>query len=358
MKDPKKFLKSLAKISGNEYAKVASDGIEYADVTGFIDTGCYSLNALFSGSIYGGFPSNKITALAGESGVGKTFLALAVVKAFLEQNKNGVVVYFDTEAAVSTDMLESRGIDLERVLPIAVETIQDFRTQAVRLIDEYLSTPEEERIPMMFVLDSLGMMSTIKETDDISKGNDTRDMTRAQMIRGTFRVLTLKLGRANIPLILTNHTYTSVAAYGAPQEMAGGGGIKYAASVIAMITRKKDRDADKNIIGNILTVKLAKSRHTRENSKVHALLRYEDGLNRYYGLLDLALATGVVKKASRGYEFPNGSKPFEKDIVANPEKHFTEDVLQEIDKGCGKIFMYGSSYDFENLGQDEVTSDE
>lgn len=357
MTDPKKFLKSLAKISGNEYANVASEGIPYADVTSFIDTGSYSLNALFSGSIYGGFPSNKITALAGESGVGKTFLALAVVKSFLEQNKKGVVIYFDTEAAVSTDMLVSRGIDPERVLPMAVETIQEFRTQAVRMIDEYMEAKEEDRIPMMFVVDSLGMLSTTKESDDISKGNDTRDMTRAQMIRGTFRVLTLKLGRANIPLILTNHTYTVTGAYVPTQEMSGGGGVKYAASTIAMISRKKERDADKNVIGNILTVKLAKSRHTKENASVHALLRYEDGLNRYYGLLELAVALGIVSKATRGYEFPDGSKPFEKDIIENPQKYFTDDVLKQIDEGCKKIFMYGSSFDFESMG-DEEESDE
>lgn len=341
MANLKKYMTSIIKASGNEFAGIAADGISYADVTDWMDTGSLALNALFSGTVNGGFASNKITALAGESGVGKTYVALSVCKTFLEQNKDAIVVYFDTEAAVSKEMLVERGIDVMRFIPIAVETIQEFRTQAVRILDEHVKTPEDDRPKMLMVLDSLGMLSTGKERDDIEKGNDTRDMTRTQLIRGTFRVLTLKLGRANVPLILTNHVYTVTGAYVPTQEMSGGGGVKYAASTICYLSKKKERDADKNVIGVILKAKLVKGRQTKENSEVSVLLRYDSGLNRYYGLLEIALDLGLVKKAPKGYEFSDGTKAYEKDIIANPEKYFTPELLKSIDDGCGNLFKYG-----------------
>ena len=179
----------------NEYAGVIADGTS-ADVSGWSDTGSMALNALLSGTIHGGFPDNKVTALAGEPSTGKTWYALQAVKSFLDQNKEGGVFIFESESAISRAMLEERGIDVSRTYLIPVTTIQEFRTQAVRILDKYLEVDESDRQPMLMVLDSLGMLSTEKEVSDISDGKDTRDMTRAQLIRGAFRVLTLKLGRA------------------------------------------------------------------------------------------------------------------------------------------------------------------
>ena len=118
----------------------------------------------FSGSIFGGVSGNKITAIAGESSTGKTFFSLAVVKNFLDSNPDGYVLYFDTEAAVNKSLLKSRGIDLNRVVVINVVTIEEFRSKALKAIDIYLKKDTEERKPCMFVLDSLGMLSTEKES--------------------------------------------------------------------------------------------------------------------------------------------------------------------------------------------------
>ena len=85
----------------NEYAGLVDDGVAAGDVSGYIGTGNYAMNALLSGSIYGGLPQNKVTAFAGEPSVGKTFYALNVVKQFLEDNKNGFVFYFESESAIS-----------------------------------------------------------------------------------------------------------------------------------------------------------------------------------------------------------------------------------------------------------------
>ena len=187
------FLKDIVKDSKNDYASIVDDGVEAGDVQGYIDTGSYAFNALLSGSIYGGLPSNKITAIAGESATGKTFFALGLVKHFLDNNPDAGVVYFETESALTKDMIEERGIDTKRIVMMPVTTIQEFRTEGIRILDKYIEQKEEERKPLMFVLDSLGMLSTTKEIEDTADGKETRDMTRAQLTKAAFRVLTLKL---------------------------------------------------------------------------------------------------------------------------------------------------------------------
>ena len=154
------FLKDIIKETGNEFATIAKDGVTGGDVDSFIDTGSYSFNALLSGSIYGGLPNNRITAIAGEAATGKTFFALCVVKSFLDMDKDAGVIYFESENAISKDMVESRGVDSERLVIMPVATVQEFRSQSIKIIDKYLEQPEASRKPMMFVLDSLGMLST------------------------------------------------------------------------------------------------------------------------------------------------------------------------------------------------------
>lgn len=212
------FLKDLITEVGGEYAQLASEIKE--DET-YVDTGSYIFNALVSGSIFGGVSGNKITGLVGESGCGKTFYALAVVKNFLENNPDGYCLYFDTESAITKSLLESRGVDISRVVVLNVVTVEEFRTKALKAVDIYLKKDESERNPCMFVLDSLGMLSTNKEITDTLAEKDTRDMTKSQVIKGAFRMLTLKLGQANIPMIVTNHVYDSMSMY-SPKEISGG----------------------------------------------------------------------------------------------------------------------------------------
>lgn len=211
---------NLLKETGNEYASIAEEGIEAGDITGYISTGSYSLNALLSGSIYNGIPANKVTAFAGEPSTGKTFYALNIVNEFLKTNPNGYVFYFESESAISKQMLIDRGVDVKRIGVLPVATVQEFRTQAIKILDRYME--QKERLPMLFVLDSLGNLSTEKEVADMTDGKDTRDMTRAQLIRGAFRVLTLKLGKAKVALVVTNHTYDVTGAYVPIKKMGGG----------------------------------------------------------------------------------------------------------------------------------------
>ena len=335
------FLKNIAKTAGNEYAALVSDGVEAGDVDSFIDTGSYIFNALLSGSIHGGLPANKITAVAGESATGKTFFVMGMCKNFLDANPDAGVIYFESESAITKQMVIDRGIDPQRMVMFPVTTVQEFRTQALKVLDKYLEQNEADRKPIMLCLDSLGMLSTTKEVEDTADGKETRDMTRAQVLKAAFRVLTLKLGRAKVPMVVTNHTYDVVGSMFPTKEMGGGSGLKYAASSIVYLSKKKEKDGTE-VIGNIVHCKNHKSRITVENKMVDVRLTYDKGLDKYYGLLDLALKYGIFKNVSTRIELPDGSKTFGKTINNNPEKFFTEDIMKQLDECAMKEFKYGN----------------
>ena len=346
------FLKQIIKSSGNEYATVVSDGVAAGDVDNFIDTGSYIFNALLSGSLKGGLPSNKITAIAGESATGKTYFALGMCKQFLDDNPDAAVIYFESESAITKEMIEERGIDSNRIVIVPVVTVQEFRTQSINMLDSYLDTPEDDRPKMMFVLDSLGMLSTTKEIEDTADGKETRDMTRAQIVKGAFRVLTLKLGRAKVPMIVTNHTYDVIGSMFPQKEMGGGSGLKYAASSIIYLSKKKEKEGTE-VIGNIIHCKNAKSRLTVENRMVDVRLNYDTGLDRHYGLLDMALASGIFEKSSTRVKLPNGKTEFGKTINNNPEKYFTEDVMEKLEEVVQQYFKYGNTTRTDNTEESD-----
>jgi len=338
------FLKEIVKEIGDEYTQLASD---IDDSERYVDTGSYIFNGLCSGSIFGGVSGNKITAIAGESSTGKTFFSLAVVKNFLDSNPDGYCLYFDTEAAVNKSLLESRGLPLDRVVVVNVVTVEEFRSKALKAVDIYLKKATEDRKPMMFVLDSLGMLSTEKEISDALNDKQVRDMTKSQLIKGAFRMLTLKLGQANIPMIVTNHTYDVIGAYVPTKEMGGGSGLKYAASTIIHLSKKKEKDGTE-IVGNLIKAKTAKSRLSKENQDVTVRLFYDErGLDRYYGLLELGEIGGLWKNVAGRYEI-DGKKVYAKAILKDPDQYFTPEVMQQLDAAAKQIFSYGTNWDYDS----------
>jgi len=221
-----------------------------------------------------------------------------------------------------------------------VTTVQEFRTQALKVLDGYLAQNESERNPIFLCLDSLGMLSTTKEVEDTADGKETRDMTRAQVLKAAFRVLTLKLARAKVPLVVTNHTYDVVGSMFPTKEMGGGSGLKYAASSIIYLSKRKEKDGTE-VIGNIIHCKNHKSRLTKENKVVDVRLTYDKGLDRYYGLLELAEKYEIFKKVSTRFELPDGSKQFGKTILNDPTTYFTDDIMHQLDIAAETEFKYG-----------------
>lgn len=346
------MLSDIVKTVGKEYATLAS---EIRENELFIDTGSYIFNALVSGSIFGGFSGNKITGIAGESSTGKTFFALAVLKNFLNNNPTGVCLYFDSESAITKKLLVDRGIDVTRVVLLDVATVEDFRTKALKAADMYAKKPEEERIPMLFILDSLGMLPTTKEVQDTLDDKQVRDMSKAQLIKGTFRMLTMRLGKANIPMIVTNHTYQTMSLYGGP-EVSGGSGFKYAASTIIMLSKSKEKDGT-DVVGNIIRARTHKSRLSKENQQVEIRLFYDErGLDKYYGLPQLAAEAGIWPAKGNRYEI-DGKKVWEKEILKNPQLYFTDEVMEQLDVVAQGLFQYGGGGEVGEDTEEETEED-
>ena len=235
--------------------------------------------------------------------------------------------------------MSDRGVDTKRVVIIPVVTVQQFRQQALMVADNLLK--DKNHPPMLFVLDSLGMLSTTKEIEDSEAGKETRDMTRAQVVKSIFRVLTLKLSKCNIPLIVTNHTYDVVGAYMPTKEMGGGSGLKYAASTIIFLSKSKEKDG-KEVIGNIIKCETKKSRFTKESAKISTRLFYDErGLDPYYGLLELGEKYGVFER--KGNRIVVGdSSVYPSAMLKDPDKYFTTEVMQALDECAKKEFAYGT----------------
>ena len=333
---------TLAKEAKNDYAKLVSDGLITGDKQGFIGTGSYILNAQLSGSIYGGIPDNRVTAIAGEQATGKTFYAIGIAKDFLDSNEDGAVFYFDSEAAATTDLFKDRGLDPDRVWHFPVDTIEEFRTQMIRILDNLLKTPEGDRKPLLIVLDSLGMLASAKELDDALADKQVRDMTKSQTIKSVFRIITSKLGKLKIPMIVTNHTYKTMNPYGEPSDMGGGSGLKYAASTIMTLSKSKEKDSSKEVVGNIIKVKTYKSRLTKENTQIATRLFFDKrGLDKYYGLLELGEKHGIfIRKGNR--ILVGESSVYPSAILADPDKYFTPEIMQALDECAAKEFKYGN----------------
>ena len=193
---------------------------------------------------------------------------------------------------------------------------------------------------MMFVLDSLGMLSTTKEMEDISNDKQVRDMTKSQLIKGAFRVLTLKLGQAKIPMIVTNHTYDVIGSYIPTKEMGGGTGLKYAASTIIYLGKKKEKEGTE-LVGNIIKCEAKKSRLTKEGSKIETRLYFDErGLDKYYGLLELGEQYGVFQRVGNRIRIGESSV-YPSAILASPDKYFTEEVMEKLEEAAKKEFSYG-----------------
>ena len=155
-------------------------------------------------------------------------------------------------------------------------------------------------------------------------------------------MLTLKLGQAKIPLIVTNHTYDVIGAYVSTKEMGGGSGLKYAASTIIYLSKKKEKDGTE-VVGNLIKAKTAKSRLSKENKDVTVRLYYDErGLDRYFGLLELGEIGGLWKNVAGRYVMGD-KKVYAKQILKEPEKYFTDEVMQQLDEIAMKEFSYGES---------------
>lgn len=334
-------LSKLLADSGNPYASIIEESTTKLE---FFDTGSYTLNLAMSGYTRKGHPNNFVTVFPGESSTGKTFFILGIIREFLNKYKDGIVFVFESENAPSwlKENLKKQNLDTTRIAISPVITVAEVTSQALRIVSSYMEIEEDKRPPAMMVLDSLGQLSTDKEMEDAEKETGKRDMTRAPEVRKFFRTMCQKLGRAKIPMFVTNHVYDVIGSYVPTKAQGGGKGPIYTASTILSLSKKKDKDdTSKSVVGGIITVKIEKGRLTKENMSVQTKISYTKGLDRYYGLFDLCVEYGVIKQNGKRYELPNGDVVFKKEIDENPQKYFTEEMLDIIDEKVGSHFRYG-----------------
>ena len=279
--------KSLSKVS--ELGSILTEN-KFSKIDEYIPTGNYVLNAQLSGSLFGGIPNTRSVALSGESGVGKSFLCLNIAR---EAQKMGYyIIYCDSESAIDEDIARKFGLDPEKIRYQPVNTIKTLKNFCANLYDQLKEKKDKgyETPKIMMIVDSIGNLATEKERSDALAGSDKKDMTRAGDIRSLFRIITTDLAELKIPLVFTNHSYTSVGAYVPTQIMSGGGGAIYAASMILMLSKANLKENNKQAekagmtkTGVLVTSKPSKNRFAKPIPvKFH--ISFYNGMNPYVGL--------------------------------------------------------------------------
>ncbi len=371
----------------------------YAKIDEWIPTGSYILNAALSGSLFGGMPNRRSLMLAGEESTGKTYLALSIVRN--AQAMGYFPIYYDSEGAIDVDFVKRLGIDTNKFRIENIGTVEEFITLAANLVDSIEKLKKAGKTPpkIIVVLDSLGSLSSIKEKNDAITGSDKRDMTKQQAIRKTFRIIGNDFAKLGIPFIICNHVYASIGSYIPGNVISGGGGGKYSASIIFVLSKSKltDKDSEDYVkkhgidatkIGIVVTITPYKQRFARP-IKVQIHIPFYKRPNPYVGLEKFVNweTCGIIRgnmisekeykklpvvEQQKCYEF----KSFKGEIVyAYPkdtarklvcrhlgdevpiselytDKVFTEEVLKELDENIiKKTFMLPNIESLEDLAE-------
>ena len=300
--------KELSKIEGFELGSLLANN-SFSEVDEWIPTGNYLLNAQISGSLFGGIPNTRSFGLMGDPGTGKSFVCLNVVR---EAQKKGYdVVYCDTEGAIDKTGALKFGIDANRLRYQPIKTVSQFQTFVANLVDMVNKARAKGESPkILLILDSLGMLSTDKELADAMRGHNAADMgAKAKELRKLFRVITLDLTAAKIPLICTNHVYTG-GGFMPTKESSGGDGPIFAMSVISFLSKAQLKEGSSTTkTGIVVTSNLKKSRFTvPEQVKFH--ISFANGMNPYVGLQDYVSwdSCGVERGKLEEVKGPDGKK--------------------------------------------------
>jgi len=300
--------KELSKIEGFELGSLLANN-SFSEVDEWIPTGNYLLNAQISGSLFGGIPNTRSFGLMGDPGTGKSFVCLNVVR---EAQKKGYdVVYCDTEGAIDKTGALKFGIDANRLRYQPIKTVSQFQTFVANLVDMVNKARAKGESPkILLILDSLGMLSTDKELADAMRGHNAADMgAKTKELRKLFRVITLDLTAAKIPLICTNHVYTG-GGFMPTKESSGGDGPIFAMSVISFLSKAQLKEGSSTTkTGIVVTSNLKKSRFTvPEPVKFH--ISFANGMNPYVGLQDYVTwnACGVERGKLEEVKGPDGKK--------------------------------------------------
>ena len=352
-KDVLKVFDKLEKL--NPEAKFLSESA-LSTVNNWVDTGCMVLNAIISGSLYGGVPMGRITGFSGPSAAGKTYI---INKILANGQKKGMVpVIFDTEAAIDASSTVGVGLDSDKVKYVPVQTVEDCRNQISAFLDGVI----ESKIRDKFILsiDSLGNLASQKEIDDAEKGKTAMDMgTRAKGLKSMMRLLTFKAAQAGVTILFSNHTYDDPAAMFPTlvKAQSGGKGPVYLASVLVQLAKRDEKHDKTNdddeilpeankVSGTTLRALTVKNRFVPPFLECEAYLNFKKGLDKYSGLKEMAVNHGVIEQTGSTYVLPSNKEdvPGKKLGYYKNWKNDTElwekTILPELEKKLKEQYSY------------------
>lgn len=255
-----------------------------------------TLNVAFSGDVDGGFTPG-VTLFCGESKTFKSMLALYCLKSYLDKYSDAIGILYDTEYGIQPDAIRAFGIDPERIIHIPVEHIEELKFDFTKKL-ENISRGDH----VFFLVDSIGQISSKKEFDDTHDEKSTVDMSRAKSLRSLMRLVTIQLVKKEIPCIMINHVYVEIG--GGPYSktvIPGGTSMTYSSNTIFIITKSQEKDKDGDLEGWKFTINIHKSRYVKEKSKLPFRVLYSGGIQKYSGMLDIALEGNFIQKPKNGW---------------------------------------------------------
>ena len=251
------------------------------------------INLALSGQVDGGLVSG-LTFLAGPSKHFKSLLGLVLVKAYMNKHPDAVCLFYDSEFGITPDYIKTNGIDTDRVLHIPIEHLEQLKFDISKRLEAI-----ERGDKVIIFIDSVGNLASKKEVEDALDEKSVADMSRARVMKSLWRIVTPHLTTKDIPCIAVNHTYQTMEMF-SKSVMSGGTGGMYSANQVFIIGKSQEKDGT-DLIGWNFTINIEKSRFVREKSKFPFLVTFEGGIQKYSGLMDIALEGGFVTKPSNGW---------------------------------------------------------
>jgi len=365
MADLKSRLRDFAKSNKDMGLAPASDSVTGDNETPkvWLSTGSYAMNKLVSGDPRCGWLSRKIHGLAGEPGVGKSYLALSTAR---ESIKAGhVVVIYDTEGNITEENLNNMGIDPNEVLYRQIHTIEELKTKMVNDVETLRKDfPDEE---ILVITDSIGMLSSDKEYEDAKSGKNAADQgLKAKMLKSASRIAQMLCDKQGMTMIVVNHTYTNPSSYVPEQVFAGGSGFIYACTSIVFLRKSAEKESTKKTddgktykihTGNFITATTAKNRIVPEGQSEKIYLSMKTGLNKWFGMLEDAIELGFfTQKGSRVVIHHHDDKSVFKKQVYKDE--FWVPILDELSDKLIEKYSYHKNSDIEEEELNEEQEDE
>jgi RecA/RadA recombinase len=352
------------------YGSTLSSSI-YSNINEYIETGSYAMNRLISGSLFGGIPSGRVVAFAGESGVGKSFAIGQAIKN--AQEMGYLVIYYDSENAIDNSFMENLGVNTDDMIYFPIDTTEEFKNHVVKTVGAFKK--DNKNAKLMICLDSLGNLSCEQEKKFIEKGTSGTDMgARAKANKSMLKELTKFCGKHQIPFVFTNHvmkpTDSNMQPMYVKNEQTGGKQATYMASAVIMMTKsklkadeasaddKKGKEATEKL-GSIMNCESRKNRLCQEDKKVKLYVSFKSGLNKYYGLVDDAVGSGAfteVDKKNFIVHHLDDKKIHIKNLYN--KNVFTQEVLEQIDVYCKETYMYSKLSDTDDNELGQILSDD